>query len=92
MTMKMSFKRVFWGFVLGTVFNMTFFIWLVFSNGVPAPSIRTPIALLAFPTGNAFVTWLIAMVIYFPALVIASFGRKTPPPLRNAPREGGVRY
>ena len=95
--------RIWWGFVLGTVFNLGLFMAITWANGTPVPSVLTPVALLEYPTGSVWATWAMAAVIYFIALVVVVgprilFGKKSarlPVPLdalpdcrRSAPQRG----
>ena len=62
--------RIFWGAVLGTVLNLALFTFCTYLNGTPVPSIRTPVALLAYPMDSATGTLVTAGIIYFISLVI----------------------
>lgn len=62
--------RIFWGFVLGTVLNAAIFGTITWANGTPVPSVRTPVALLTYPTDSVWLTVVMAWVIYTGSLII----------------------
>jgi len=62
--------RVFLAFASGTAVNFGCFLAFTYANGTPVPSVRTPLALVSYPTGSAWTTLLVAGVIYFAFLAI----------------------
>ena len=64
--------RIFWGAVLGTVLNLGLFTGFAYLNGTPVPSVRTPAALLTYPTGSAAATLVVAGIVYFLCLLVCA--------------------
>jgi len=62
--------RVFLGFVAGTVLNFIFFGLFATANGTPVPSVHSPRALLAYPTGSVITTCALAWLVYFFCLAV----------------------
>jgi len=69
--------RIFWGAVLGTVLNLGLFGGFAIANGTPVPSIKTPVALLTYPTGSVTDTLVIAGVVYFFCLTACALRRRS---------------
>ena len=69
--------RIFWGAVLGTVLNLGLFGGFTYMNGTPVPSIKTPVALLTYPTGSVTDTLVIAGVVYFFCLTACALRRRS---------------
>ena len=72
--------RIFWGAILGTVLNLALFTGFAYMNGTPVPSVKTPVALLAYPTGSVTDTLVIAGVVYFLCLAATCIRRRPSSP------------
>ena len=70
--------RIFCGTMLGTVLNLGLFAGFTYLNGTPVPSVKTPVALVAYPTGSVTDTLVIAGVVYFLCLVATCLRKRSP--------------
>ena len=69
--------RIFCGTMLGTVLNLGLFAGFTYLNGTPVPSVKTPVALVAYPTGSVTDTLVIAGVVYFFCLTACAPRRRS---------------
>ena len=69
--------RIFCGTMLGTVLNLGLFAGFTYLNGTPVPSVKTPVALVAYPTGSVTDTLVIAGVVYFFCLTACALRRRS---------------
>ena len=76
--MKITGLRLFMGFVLGTTLNGIIFTGFTWVNATPVPSMRTPGALLRYPTGNPWLTLGISGFLYAGSMIATalSFSRE----------------
>lgn len=62
--------RIFLGAAGGTMLNLILFGTFTYLNGTPVPSVKTPGALLAYPTGSWVTTLAITGIVYFLCLLV----------------------
>ena len=62
--------------MLGTILNLALFAGFAYMNGTPVPSVKTPVALLTYPTGSVTDTLVIAGVVYFFCLAACVLPRR----------------